>query len=48
MASRAIIKHQRAPGRARNRAIVFALGSLRFGTASAIVLGLLLVISLAA
>lgn len=48
IASRAVIEHQRAPGRARNRAIVVALGSLSFGTASAIALGLLLVISLAA
>ncbi len=48
IAARAIIKHQRAPGRSRHLAVVVALGSLGFGTASAIALALLLAISLAA
>lgn len=48
IASRAIINQQRSSGRSRPLAVVAALGSLGFGAASAIALGLLLVISLAA
>jgi hypothetical protein len=48
IASRAIITHQRASGRSPHLAAVVALGSLGFGTASAITLGFLLVIALTA
>jgi hypothetical protein len=47
IASRAIITHQRASGRSPHLAALVALGSLGFGTASAITLGVLLVISVA-
>ncbi len=46
IASRAILRRQRASGRSQRLAIVIALGSLGFGTATVITLGLLLVISL--
>lgn len=48
IASRAIIKHQRTSGRSRHPAVVVALGSLGFGTASVIALVVLLAMSLRA